>query len=216
MTFITFMIFGPRRSSPLPALPKPARRRPLFLLDQERDWTRQDYDYKVTSAGLLDSAVPHPLEEMDNHPAIIFNERAAISDEAVRHGWTVVEDASPKRANMANLRVYLVDDHPLMRMALRRILESDQRFVIGESDTAVECLTAVAALATDMGVMESQLPLIDGVEATRRLKSQDANLKVVMVRDSYTVDASVDGRAIGSFGVSMGGNSGSIVDFVIE
>ena len=41
-------------------------------------------------------------------------------------------------------------------------------------------------------------------------------MKVVMVRDSYTVDASVDGRAIGSFGVSMGGNSGSIVDFVIE
>ena len=39
---------------------------------------------------------------------------------------------------------------------------------------------------------------------------------VVMVRDSYTVDASVDGRAIVSFDVSMGGSSGGIVDFVLE
>ena len=39
---------------------------------------------------------------------------------------------------------------------------------------------------------------------------------VVMVRDSFTVDATVDGRAIVSFEVSMGGSSSGIVDFVIE
>ena len=86
MTFITSMTFGPRRSSPCPANPKPATRRPLSLLDQERDWTRQYQGYKVTSAWQLDSAAPHPSEKMDNHPSIIFNERAEISAEAVRHG----------------------------------------------------------------------------------------------------------------------------------
>ena len=74
MTFITAMIFGPRRSSPCPALPRPAMGRPLFISDQE-----QDYGYKVTSPA------PNPLEERDNQPAIIFNERAEISAEAVQH-----------------------------------------------------------------------------------------------------------------------------------
>ena len=101
---------------------------------------------------------------------------------------------------MSNLRVYLVDDHPLMRIAWRRILESDQRFVVvGESDTAEECLAAVDTIAADMVVMDIQLPGIDGVEATRQLKSQHANLKVVIVSahgEEYlipSIDAGADG-----------------------
>ena len=106
---------------------------------------------------------------------------------------------------MANLRVYLVDDHPLMRMALRRILESDERFVVvGEADTAEECLTAVAALTTDLVVMDIQLPGIDGVEATRRLKSQDADLKVVIV-SVYGEEYLIPSIDIGADGYMMKG-----------
>jgi len=55
-------------------------------LNKDPDWTRPDWGYKVTLAGSVVAAAPHPLEEMDNHPAIIFNEQAEISAEAVRHG----------------------------------------------------------------------------------------------------------------------------------
>jgi len=101
---------------------------------------------------------------------------------------------------MDNLRVYLVDDHPLMRMALRGILESDPRFIVlGESDNAEECLTAVTTMDVDMVVMDIQLPGIDGVEATRQLKAQHPELKVVIVSaygEEYlipSIDAGADG-----------------------
>ena len=83
---------------------------------------------------------------------------------------------------MEKLRVFLVDDHPLMRLALRRILEADAHFlVVGHSDNAEEALDRLDTLATDMVVMDILLPGMDDVEATRQLKARHPQLKVVIV-----------------------------------
>jgi len=112
----------------------------------------------------------------------------------------VAKGESSERAKVENLRVYLVDDHLLMRMALRRILESDPLFiVISESDNAEECLTAVTTMDVDMVVMDIPLPGLGGVEATRQLKAQHPGLKVVIVSaygEEYlipSIDACADG-----------------------
>ena len=70
----------------MPVNPKPGLRCRLFLLDQHRGWTRPDYGYKVTWAGVFYSAAPHTVEGVDNHPAPIFKEWTAISTGALRHG----------------------------------------------------------------------------------------------------------------------------------
>ena len=110
---------------------------------------------------------------------------------------------------MENLRVYLVDDHPLMRMALRRILEFDPLFiVIGESDNAEECLTTVTTMDVDMVVMDIQLPGLDGVEATRQLKAQHPGLKVVIV-SAYGEEYLLPSIAAGADGYMMKGQEPS-------
>ena len=84
--------------------------------------------------------------------------------------------------DMNKVRVFLVDDHPLIRLAMRRILEADEHFlVVGEADNAEESLERLNTLDTDMVVMDIQLPGMDGVEATRQLKSRFGHLKVVIV-----------------------------------
>ena len=101
---------------------------------------------------------------------------------------------------METIRVFVVEDHPLMRLAMRRLLESDDHFVVvGEADNAEESLDQLDSLAADMVIMDIQLPGIDGVEATRRLKARHDDLKVVIVSaygEEYlipSIEAGADG-----------------------
>ena len=83
---------------------------------------------------------------------------------------------------MDQLRVFLVDDHPLIRMAMSRILEADGRcLVVGEADNAEDAVLILDSLPTDLVVMDIQLPGMDGVAATRELKARHDNLKVVIL-----------------------------------
>ncbi len=101
---------------------------------------------------------------------------------------------------MDKIRVFLVEDQPMMRMAMRGILEASERFsVVGEADNAEDSIEKIDAVATDMVVMDIQLPGMDGVEATRQLKARHGHLKVVIVSafgEEYlipSIEAGADG-----------------------
>ena len=88
------------------------------------------------------------------------------------------ENLSTKKA----FRMFLVDDHPLMRQALRLLLEaSGDFFVVGEAGSAEEALELLETASADVVVMDILLPGMDGIEATRELKLRHSQMKVVMV-----------------------------------
>ena len=105
-----------------------------------------------------------------------------------------------KVVTMEGLRVFLVDDHPLMKEALRRLLEANEGFlVVGEADSAEEALKQMEVVSADMVVMDIRLPGMDGVEATRQLKARHPDLKVVVVSAFgeehllHSIEAGADG-----------------------
>jgi len=70
-------------------------------------------------------------------------------------------------------RVLLVDDQPLVREGLRRILHPDEGFeVVGECDDGAGVDDAVVHLRPDVVVMDVRMKDVDGVEATRRLRER--------------------------------------------
>jgi two-component system response regulator DevR len=82
----------------------------------------------------------------------------------------------------APVRVFLVDDHEVVRRGLRDMLEAeDDLEVVGEAGSAYEALTRVAATRPDVAVLDVRLPDGDGIEVCRELRSRDEHLQCLML-----------------------------------
>ena len=85
------------------------------------------------------------------------------------------------------IRVLLVDDHAIVRTGLRAYLETEPGMtVVGEAADGAEALARVDALARggeapDVVLMDMQMPVLDGVETTRRLKAAHPDIDVIAV-----------------------------------
>ena len=80
------------------------------------------------------------------------------------------------------IRVLLVDDQPLVRAGLRRILRPRAGFeVVGECDDGDQVEQAVAVTRPDVVVMDVRMKRMDGAEATRRLRALDGSPPVLVL-----------------------------------
>jgi len=78
------------------------------------------------------------------------------------------------------IRVIIVDDESLVRAALRVFLESSDGFeLVGEADNGADAITLVRATQPDVVLMDVQMPIMDGIEATQRLTREFPGLKIV-------------------------------------
>lgn len=75
------------------------------------------------------------------------------------------------------VRVYLVDDHEIVRRGLRELLElEDDIEVVGESGTADEATRRIPAMRPDVAVLDARLPDGSGIEVCRQVRSVDATI----------------------------------------
>ena len=89
---------------------------------------------------------------------------------------------------MAKQRIILVDDHEVVRLGLKSLLERHPQFeVVGEASSARDALEQVAALEPDVVVMDIRLPGTSGIEACEQIVDQHPNTKVIMLT-SYAED----------------------------
>jgi two-component system, NarL family, response regulator DegU len=79
------------------------------------------------------------------------------------------------------LRLLLVDDHKLLRQGLRRAVEEAGFDVVGEAGDGAEAVRLAVELQPDLVLMDVTMPVLDGIEATRRLRNSAPEARVVIL-----------------------------------
>ena len=98
------------------------------------------------------------------------------------------EDHFGGEAAVTDVRVLVVDDQEPFRRAMAAVVEETDGFVVvGSVACGEDSLTAAAELAPDLVLMDVNLPGIDGIEGTRRLRS-NGDGPVVVLLSTYDED----------------------------
>ena len=90
--------------------------------------------------------------------------------------------------------VLIADDQALVRVGLRKILETEpDTTVVGEAGDGDEVVTMASRLRPDVVLMDIRMPVLDGIEATRRIVRERPAARVLMLTtfglDGYVYDA---------------------------
>ncbi len=89
------------------------------------------------------------------------------------------------------IRLLVVDDHPVVRAGMVAVLgEEDDLQVVGEAGNGAEALALVPRLAPDVVLMDLRMPVMDGAEATARIRSVP-DAPQVLVLTTYDTDADI-------------------------
>ncbi|HEY8531449.1 MAG TPA: response regulator transcription factor [Limnochorda sp.] len=102
------------------------------------------------------------------------------------------------------IRILIVDDHEVVRIGLRSLFERIAQFeVVGEAASAQEAIELARSRKPDVVVMDIRMPDGSGIEACRAIRSENQDVKVIMLT-SYTDDEAI-------FASVMAGASGYVL-----
>jgi two-component system, NarL family, response regulator DevR len=116
------------------------------------------------------------------------------------HADSLPADESPQ----PKIRVFLLDDHEVVRRGLKDLFDSEEGFeVVGESGSAKDAEKRIPALRPDVAVLDGRLPDGSGVDVCRSIRSVDPSIRAIILT-SYDDDEAL-------FAAIMAGAAGYVL-----
>ena len=99
-----------------------------------------------------------------------------------------------------SVTILVVDDHPIVRQGLRRLLEAESEFrVVGEAEDGIEALQLIERLKPDILVLDMMMPSLNGLEVLRRIKNISPTTCTIILSmqsaDAYVFESLKNGAA---------------------
>lgn len=115
--------------------------------------------------------------------------------------WDIESDSRDHQEGPAMVRVFLVDDHEVVRRGLADLLASDPELeVVGDAGSVSEAKVRIAALKPDVAVLDVRLPDGSGIELCRDLLSDLPELRCLMLTSFTSDEAMLEAILAGASG----------------
>ena len=87
------------------------------------------------------------------------------------------------------IRVYITDDHQIVRRGIRQLLSTEPGIeVVGEASNGKEAVADMDKLKPDIVLMDLVMPVMDGIEAIRQIKAGHAAIQILVLTSFATDD----------------------------
>jgi DNA-binding NarL/FixJ family response regulator len=103
--------------------------------------------------------------------------------------------------NAGAVRILIADDHLLFAESLMAVLSEDERVdVVGIAEDGQRAVDLAAELQPDVILMDLRMPVLDGFEATRRIREAGLDMQILILTGTHEAIGSEDAAAAGASG----------------
>jgi two-component system response regulator DevR len=110
-------------------------------------------------------------------------------------GEVPATESARRRRSTDPIRVFILDDHELVRRGLRELLEGEGFEVLGDTGSAEDATRRIPALHPDVAILDARLPDGTGIEVCRDVRSLDPSLQCLILT-SYDDDQAQRGAVL--------------------
>lgn len=110
--------------------------------------------------------------------------------------------------DLQHIRVFVVEDHPVVRLGLRTMLESEPGIsVVGLASSGHEALDNIHPCKPDVVLMDLRMPDMDGIQTITALRSVDSTIKVVVLTNYHSDEEVLHAVQAGAMGYLLKSSS---------
>lgn len=103
-----------------------------------------------------------------------------------------------------SIRILLADDHPVVRIGVRNMLQADEGFdVIGEASDGDEAIAQTLELLPDILLLDLLMPRLPGLEAMRAIMNGSPSVKIILLTSTITSQQVIEALQIGARGIVL-------------
>jgi two-component system nitrate/nitrite response regulator NarL len=110
----------------------------------------------------------------------------------------------PTRTASPTIRILLADDHPVVRIGVRNMLQADPALeVVGECGDGDEAITQTLELLPDILLLDLYMPRLPGLEAMRAIMNGSPTVKIILLTSTISTQQVIEALQIGARGIVL-------------